>query len=158
MARVVHNDPERALACPSCDSAGQVYERESGSNAYVGDPDDRYSCGACRATFNHPIDRPAYHVTLRASDEELLADVERACDEVDRGVSMSEYQELGTYSPSTVRDRIGWNEAIRRVGYEPRPKTGGNCEMRTEFGRLMEELSPEDVGLSPIGERPGAAR
>lgn len=59
MPRVTHDDPDRVLACPDCDRAGNVYERAGNGNSHAGDPEAPFVCHACGATFETPRDRPA---------------------------------------------------------------------------------------------------
>lgn len=47
----------RVIACPECDSAGNVYERTGGGEAWAGDPDMPYHCQRCGATFEEYVER-----------------------------------------------------------------------------------------------------
>lgn len=58
MPRVKCDDEDKVLACPECGLAGDIYERTHTGNPYVGDPDDRFSCGLCSASFEEPVVRP----------------------------------------------------------------------------------------------------
>lgn len=57
MPRVTHDSDDMVLACPECDTAGDIYQRTHNGNAYVGDPDEEYSCGQCSASFGEPEER-----------------------------------------------------------------------------------------------------
>lgn len=46
------------MACPNCDTTGQVHERAGRGNAYLGNPDDPYACYECHISFAEPHYRP----------------------------------------------------------------------------------------------------
>ena len=54
MPRVTDAPEGMVVACPDCDTAGDVYRRTKTGNPYVGDPNDKYSCGKCSSTFDEP--------------------------------------------------------------------------------------------------------
>lgn len=57
----VRPDGDRVAACPECDGAGEVYERQ--------DPNDLpYACHKCGATFIEPVYREARTWTPGASN------------------------------------------------------------------------------------------
>lgn len=58
MPRVTHDAEDKVLACPECDTAGDIYRRTHRGNAYVGNPDEEFSCGRCSASFSEPVERP----------------------------------------------------------------------------------------------------
>lgn len=49
-------------ACRECDGTTNLYEREWKEGGVRVDPDERYRCGECGATFGEPIERPARRV------------------------------------------------------------------------------------------------
>lgn len=65
--RHTHPDDDQTYACPECDRAGQVYEREHQNREY----DHRYTCHDCGATFDAPVERDA-HSTAEAYDQDGL--------------------------------------------------------------------------------------
>lgn len=150
MPRVTHEETDRVLACPDCDGAGDLYKRTGNGNAYVGDVEEPYRCQKCGATFSEPVDRPAKGVTGGAvTDEELLSDLKAVCDSLNGGVTRREYDELGNHAASTVIDRWGWNNAIKKVGYTPNKAMGGGGPAH---GLKLQRMDPTDIGLSPVEE------
>ncbi|RZV10875.1 hypothetical protein BDK88_2078 [Natrinema hispanicum] len=54
------------------------------------------------------------------SREELITELQRLGDVVDRPPTVSQMTELGRYSPSPYKRRFGsWVEALRAAGFEP---------------------------------------
>lgn len=51
-------DEDLVLACPHCDTAGQIYERIGADQLFVGDPDHKYACAECSQSFEEPNERP----------------------------------------------------------------------------------------------------
>lgn len=90
--------------------------------------------------YEHAIDRGR-----------LLDDLRRVADDLGRSPSMTEYDEHGAFGSRTYQDRFGlWNDAKREAGLE--------CLSPADSKRNHHPLSgvnPEDLGLSPIGERRG---
>lgn len=85
-------------------------------------------------------------------EDELLADVRRVEADLDRAPTRTEYDRLGDYSVGTLYHRFGrWIDVLRAADIEPpieliqASNRGGN---KSSYG--LEDLSPEDVGLSPI--------
>lgn len=75
---------------------------------------------------------------------ELLADLRRVADELGYSPSQREYDKHGKHSSYTVKDRFGlWNEA----------KNAAGLAERTTRRLSLEGHSPEDFGLSEIGDR-----
>lgn len=82
------------------------------------------------------------------TDTELIDDVTAVIEDLGHVPSKTEYNDIGTYSTTTLRTRFGsWSAAILEAGYTPN-KYG------PQIGAELLELDPDDVGLSPVGERP----
>lgn len=80
-------------------------------------------------------------------DEELLMDLRRVADEVGDSPSMADYDERGTYSPSTCQSRFGsWTEAKERAGL---PSGTGGVEYAD--AELLEALRAfaDELGETP---------
>lgn len=83
----------------------------------------------------------------RIATDRLLADLRLVADDLGHVPSTYEYNEHGRFAAPTFYRRFGsWEEALDEADI-PAPVT------RTKHG--LEALDPEDLGLSPIGERPG---
>ena len=85
-------------------------------------------------------------------DDTLLEDVRRVEAELERPPTRSEYDRLGDYSVGTFYHRFGrWADVLRAAEIEPpieliqASNRGGN---KSSYG--LEDLSPEDLGLSPV--------
>lgn len=60
-------------------------------------------------------------MTERVPTDDLYADLRGVADELGQAPTMNEYDELGRYSSSTIRGRVGtWSAAIESIGLEPR--------------------------------------
>jgi 5-methylcytosine-specific restriction endonuclease McrA len=63
-------------------------------------------------------------VTTGVSDEELLADLRRVDDSLEKTVAAADYDELGNHSPSTLRERFGgMDEARDAAGIDGDPNS-----------------------------------
>lgn len=91
----------------------------------------------------------------RWTEEELIEDLQRVADIVDQSPTMDEYSEHGVISADALRQRFGsWAEAHRAADLEPRDGPLNTDGRKPKFA----DLSLEDVGLTPLGERPGGER
>lgn len=92
-------------------------------------------------------------VRTKCSSKDLLEDLERVCDELGRAATVAEYRSRGRFSYEAAIDRFGsWCGALDAAGYEPAPHQRGRSDIWGTHNRLL-DTDPEDVGLSPIGER-----
>lgn len=109
----------------------------------------------------HPINRHfgSWNEAVRASglevnkehglpDEQLLQDLRLVAFELGYTPSWREYIEHGSHSPFTVFEHFdGWDAALEEAALDLKGKRPTDP---------LETLSPEDLGLSPIGERGSA--
>lgn len=83
------------------------------------------------------------------SENRLLRDVELVAIDLDRVPSFRDYLECGHHAPDTVAERFGgWDAVLEAAALEVKgsKRQGG--------GRMLgEDLAPEDIGLTPLGER-----
>lgn len=110
------------------------------------------------AYSRHPINRHfgSWNAAVRASglevnkehglpDDRLLQDLRLVALDIGWTPSVREYAEHGNHAPFTIFEHFdGWNDALEEAGLDLKGK-------RPEHP--LEALSPEDVGLSPLGER-----
>lgn len=76
MQPVNHPADNMTMACPNCDVGGDVRERTTTNRPRTGDPDHKYLCGDCGATFDDPVPREKESYGGRAKYESLtLEDV-----------------------------------------------------------------------------------
>lgn len=79
----------------------------------------------------------------RIPEEDLLDELRRLADELDKTPSGPDMAADGEYSPSTYRRRFGsWNGAIETAGLEPRP-VGAPREVANQ----LVEMDPEEWDL-----------
>jgi len=84
------------------------------------------------------------------SDETYIADLQRVAEIVGHTPTLEEYDQHGRFSSRPFTKRFGtWAGAHERAGLEPRP---GHNEGVAGTEPRYADLSPEDVGLSPVGE------
>lgn len=82
---------------------------------------------------------------LAVTEDQLLADLKRVADKLGYSPSQREYDKHGTHSSHTIKERFDlWNEAKKAAG----------LSTRTTRRLSLEGMNPEDLGLSPIGDRP----
>ena len=102
--------------------------------------------------------------------KDLLDDLWRVIEELGREPLIREYKERGTHSVPVYYDRFeSWDEAVERAREEGGPVICEECgqEFKTEQARTqhhsavhakfsirnLRKMDPEDLGLSPLGER-----
>ena len=109
----------------------------------------------------HPIRRHfgTWNEAVRASglevnkehglpDDRLLQDLRLVALDLGWTPSVREYAEHGNHAPFTIFEHFdGWDDALEKAGLDLKGKRPTDP---------LEALSPEDVGLSPIGERGSA--
>lgn len=76
------------------------------------------------------------------TDEEVLADLRRVAAELGQTPTKIEYQEYGSISMPTVKDRFGrWNDALKTAGMEPTPLIYTNRELLEDLRRVVSQLN-----------------
>lgn len=78
-------------------------------------------------------------------DERLLQDLRLVALDLGWTPSIREYREDGNHALETIQRRFGsWQKALETAGLDVKGKRPTSA---------LETLAPEDLGLSPIGER-----
>lgn len=81
--------------------------------------------------------------------DDILEDIDRVCKEIGRSPTLLEYEDLGRYSRGTIRSRFEtWRDAVEQAGWEP-----SSYQKSRSLNARLANASPEDIGLSPSGER-----
>lgn len=124
-------------ACPYCDSP-KVNKRVTKTPAWL--------CYSCHESFNEPVRRNYKNQNHEghkpSSTEAVLADIQRVADELGYTPSSTEYDTMGEWSQSTVKNHFdSWRLALKELGMVPR----SSGQMKID----LERLNPEDLGLSP---------
>ncbi|WEL29817.1 hypothetical protein [Haloferax volcanii] len=162
-------------ACPECNESN-VRTRSPGTRGAIGD-DEAHYCGECGASFDDPVERPrdpkggipghTLAARLEAADpddlglsprgERFVTDGGRtltACPNCDSAQINSRQPEHPTsrLEESAPRYHCGDcdSDFDHPVEREARAEVGTNPE---SLAARLEEADPEDVGLSPAGER-----
>jgi len=83
------------------------------------------------------------------SRDDLVDDIRAVGEELGRPPRKREYDDRGEYSGMTAWKRFGdWGNALAAAGYDQdSPRAGHSASVP------LVEMDPEDVGLSPLGER-----
>lgn len=82
----------------------------------------------------------------RVPKKDLLDDIRRLADDLDRAPTSYEYRNLGRFSTQPAyRYFESWSDAVEEAGLEPR-------DNRSAYN--LESMEPEDLGLSPKGDVP----
>lgn len=82
--------------------------------------------------------------------EEICEDIQRLAEDIGRPPRSAEYDRLGRYAYATVKARFGsWVAAVEAAGFEDYDRYG-----HQGGDPKYADLSPEDLGLTPVGERP----
>lgn len=85
-------------------------------------------------------------MTKKIPREDLLDDLTRVAEKVDRAPTQEDYNEHGTYSTPTYHRRFGsWMAALTAAGHDPENRRGrgyrrSRSELLTEMDRLADEL------------------
>lgn len=93
-----------------------------------------------------------------ATSEELLDELHRLREELDKTPATHEMNEFGEYSAGTYQYHFGsWNDALREAGFEPNQSQPGKIptdELLSEIRRLARELNktPTKKQLNDIGK------
>lgn len=92
-----------------------------------------------------------------ATSEELLAELHRLREELDKNPTCSEMNELGEYSAGAYHYHFGsWNDALREAGFEPRQsrKKIPTDELLNEIRRLAKKVNrtPTKGQMDKMGE------
>ncbi|MHB9288155.1 homing endonuclease associated repeat-containing protein [Halobacteriales archaeon Cl-PHB] len=83
------------------------------------------------------------HRNTGIDDEDIVDEIQRLTDELDRRPTVSDMLDVGKYSQTAVTNRFGnWNEALEVAGFEPRdsPTNVSEAELLEEVQRLADEL------------------
>ena len=78
------------------------------------------------------------------SDEDLLDELRRLADELDRTPTCRNMKRQGRYDPSTYRYRFGsWNAAIEEIGLGPNLRGGEGAPSNDELLEVLQALAIE---------------
>lgn len=84
-----------------------------------------------------------YHI----ADDKLISDIQSVADRLGRSPKLSEYEEYGDYSGSTVSNRYGtWNQALRNAGIDPIHQ--GKIEEPAQILQDIKRVSKD--GVAPL--------
>jgi len=87
------------------------------------------------------IGHEPHHRSTRVSDGELLADIQRLSEELDRQPTSTDVIEHGTHGLATYQRRFGsWSEALKEAGFDPNADQVSDEELLDDLQRLHEEL------------------
>lgn len=77
------------------------------------------------------------------TDEELIAELHRLTEEMEKTPTAQEMEEVGNYSPGTYHKRFGsWNEGIEAAGLEPRVRYGSGEDHHSWKGGYDDYYGP----------------
>lgn len=75
------------------------------------------------------------------SEKELLREIERLADELDRAPKAAEMDDRGAYAPVTYHRRFGsWREALTEANLESTNRSVSDSELLEDLRRLADEL------------------
>jgi len=85
------------------------------------------------------IGHEPHHRSTRVSDGELLADIQRLSEELDRQPTSTDVIEHGTHGLATYQRRFGsWSEALKEAGFDPNADQVSDEELLDDLQRLHE--------------------
>lgn len=87
------------------------------------------------------IGHEPHHTADRVSEEELLTDLQRLSDELDRRPTSNDVVNEGTYGLATYQRRFGsWRDALNAAGFDPDADRPSDDELLAELHRLHDKL------------------
>lgn len=106
-----------------------------------------FSCGAyhrCFGSWNAALEAAGHEPNNRCNipDDELLEELRRLAEKLDRTPHRKDMADQGEFSPSVYSRRFGgWNAALKKVGVEPVYRSNiSDDELIEELQRLSNEL------------------
>lgn len=81
--------------------------------------------------------------------DDIVEDVLRVADVLGRSPYITEYEELGKHARGTIYRRFdSWKCTLEAADLDEPTRAGEGCNID------LAAMDPEDVGLTPLGERP----
>ena len=108
-------------------------------------------------SWNEALDKAGLEPNMERniSDEDLINEIQRLADELDRPPKLEDMDVLGTYGILTYQRRFGsWNEALDEAGLEPNMEMNISDEdLINEIQRLADELgkTPTESDMDVLG-------